>query len=117
MSKVKLEYSVLHSSLTVDNSRIWIHIPSSEPRGWDFGILGSSPIQLSSMSSPSLSANTKLWEIGLSRVKDTASGKVVFQLAGRFADPVDSQWDGQFLVAGYESGEVLILDFNHVLPQ
>ena len=117
VSKVKLEYSVLHSSLTVDNSRIWIHIPSSEPRGWDFGILGSSPIQLSSMSSPSLSANTKLWEIGLSRVKDTASGKVVFQLAGRFADPVDSQWDGQFLVAGYESGEVLILDFNHVLPQ
>ena len=25
-----------------------------------------------------------------------------------------TQWDGQYLVAGYESGEVLILDFNHM---
>ena len=44
------------------------------------------------------------------------TGKVVFQLTGRFAKPVDVQWDSRYLVAGYKSGEVLILNFNHVFP-
>ena len=30
------------------------------------------------------------------------------------SNPVDSQWDGQYLVAGYRSGEVLILDLNNL---
>ena len=28
-----------------------------------------------------------------------------------------AQWDGRYLIAGYESGEVLILDFIHIIPQ
>ena len=81
--------------------------------GWDFGVPGSHPVQLSNTSL--LHPNyTKLWDIAQSRIKDAATGKVVFQLAGGLVNPVDSQWDGRYLVAGYESGEVLILDFNHM---
>jgi len=102
------------SSFTVDGSRIWVYSPQSEPLGWDFGIIGSPPVQLSRthLLHPS---NTKYWDVSQSRVRDIATGKVIFQLAGRFANPSDSQWDGQYLVVGYWSGEMLILDFNHML--
>ena len=100
-------------SLTVDGSRVWVHSSESEPLGWDFGTPGSLPVQLSN-SHLHLPNNTKLWDIKQSRIKDAVTGRVVFQLAGRFAKPIKSQWDGHYLVTGYRSGEVLILDFNHV---
>jgi len=105
---------LLKSFLTVDDSRVWAYSSQSELLGWDFGITGSSPVQLSqtNLLHPS---NTKLWEVSQSRVKDALTGKVIFQLAGRFATPFDLQWDGQYLVAGYWSGEILILDLNHIL--
>ena len=110
---VELEVSGSNRSLTVDGSRVWVHSNQSEPLGWDFGIPGLSPVQLFSTSlfHPN---DTKLWDIYQSRIEDTATGRVVFQLAGRFVNRVCSQWDGRYLVAGYKSGEVLILDFNHV---
>jgi len=102
-------------SLVVNGSKVWVYSSSGEPQGWDFGIPGSPPIQLSNV--PLLYAgDTKLWDTGLFRVKDTATGKVVLQLVGRYVRPVDVQWDGQYLVAGYVSGEVLILEFNRHLP-
>jgi len=113
VAEVELEYCGPPRCLTVDSSRVWVHSPVSEPLGWDFGTPGSPPVQLSN--SPLLLAkNGKLWDFRQSRIKDAVTGRVVFQLAGRFAKPVKSQWDGHYLVAGYESGEVLILDFNHV---
>jgi len=111
--KVKLGFSEPQRSLTVDGSRVWVCSPESEPLGWDFGTLGSSPVQLSN-SLLLLAKNAKLWDAIQSRIKDVVTGGVVFQLAGRFVNPADSQWDGHYLVAGYLSGEVLILDFNHV---
>ena len=114
MGEVKLEYSHHRRSLTVDGSRVWVHSPVLEPQGWDFGTPSPSPAQFSDMPSPHLN-NTKLWDVDLPGIKDVVSRKVVFQLGGRFANPVDSQWDGRYLVAGYQSGEVLILDFNHIL--
>ena len=100
-------------SLIVDDSRVWIHSPWEEPEGWDFGIPSSSPVQLSNPPLPQLN-DTKLWDTGLSRIRNTVTGNVVFQLAGRFAKPIDTQLDSGYLVARYGSGEVLILDFNHV---
>jgi hypothetical protein len=57
------------------------------------------------------------WYNGPSWIKETVTGKVVFQLPGRYTRPLEVQWDGQCLVTGYGSGEVLILDFNQILPQ
>ena len=114
VGKVELEHLGPGKSLTVDGLRVWVHSPMSELQGWDFGIQNPSPIQLSSMPPPNFNS-PKLWDVDLPRIKDTVSGKVVFQLGGRFAKPVSSQWDGGYLVAGYHSGEVLILDFNHML--
>ena len=110
---VGLRYCKFQRFLTVGVSRVWVHSHLSEPMGWDFGNLGSSPVQMFDSASL-LPNNTKLGDIRRSRIQDTITGKVVFQLAGRFAKPIDSQWDGRYLVTGYRSGEVLILDFNNV---
>ena len=109
-----LEVCQSQRSLTVNGSRVWVHSPFSEPLGWDFGIYSSSIVWLSN--TPLLHPNdTKVWDINQSAIRDIVTGKVVFQLTGRFMYPQVSRWDGQYLVAGYQSGEVLILDFNDVL--
>jgi len=113
VGRVEVKGSRFVGSLTVDGSKVWLHYPQPGYQGWDFGALGSSPVHLSNM--PILYLNgTMVWDISQSTIKDTTTGKVVFQLSGRFANPVDVQCDGCYLVAGYNSGEILILDFNHV---
>ena len=113
VGEVGLEACRPRRFLTVDGSRVWVHSPLSEPLGWEFGTPGSLPVQLSNTSF--LHPNdTKLWDAKQFRIKDAVTGRVVFQLAGRFARPHHYRWDGQHLVAGYKSGEVLILDFNHM---
>ena len=111
MGWVKLGGSGYSHFLSVYGSSVWVHSPGSEPLGWDFGIPGSPPVQLSNFPHPN---KIKQWNIGQSKIIDIMTGKVVFQLAGKFAEPTDLQWDGQYLAAGYKSGEVLILDFNHM---
>ena len=113
VGKVDLEICALKRSLTVDGLWVWVHSSESGPLGWDFGTPGSHPVQLSNSPLP-LPKNAKLWDVYQSRIKDAVTGKLVLQLARRFVKPVKSQWDGCYLVAGYEFGEVLILDFNHV---
>ena len=110
VGKVELEYKP-QTSLTIDGSRVWACSPLSDPLGWDFGTPGSPPVQLSN-SLLLFPTNAKLWDIRQSRIEDAVTGRVVFQLAGRFLNPVKSQWDGHYLVAGYRTGEVLILDFK-----
>ena len=101
------------SFLSVDGSRVWVCSPLLEPLGWDFGTPGPPFVQLSN-SVLHLPSNAKVWDIGQPRIQDAVTGRVIFQFAGRFANPVKSQWDGRYLVAGYEFGEVLILEFNCV---
>jgi WD40 repeat protein len=103
--------------LTIDGSRVQIHSSYSATKWWDFGISGSP-----SRASPD---RPRLDFIGgireertyLPGIEDTVTRKEVFQLPTRLVRPSASQWDGQYLVAGYESGDVLILDFNNVLLQ
>ena len=123
VGKVKLELKqILYLyPLQVDDSRIWIQLEDLSTQGWDFGVPGSPPIQLSDVSTirpplnliggPSSETANTYW------IKDTVTGKEVFQLSGRYAEPGGVQWDGQYLVAGYPSGEVLILDFYHMCSQ
>jgi len=113
VGKVEFEHFIYSGSLTVDDSRVWIHHHQSVHQGWNFQIPGSPPIQLPSVSPDRL----HLTGASLSRIKDVVTRKVVFQLSGRFAKPTAIQFDGQYLTAGYDSGELLILEFNHAFPQ
>ena len=107
--------SISGGFLAVGGSRVWVRFPGVTSQGWDFGVPGSLPVPLSN--TPTLHLNsTKLWDINLSTIRDTVTGKVFFQPPKRFVVPFDVQWNGQYLVVGYKSGEVLILDFDHVLP-
>jgi len=85
--------------------------------GWDFGTLGISPAQLEyrPRNGPRLDfIGIREDRSFIPKVQDTVTGKVVFQLPERLANCSDAQWDGQYLVAGYDSGEVLILECNCV---
>jgi len=105
--------------LHTDGSRIWVHFWDSSTKGWDFGTLGS-PTPLSGVfpNRPHLNFifHPEGWDIGTSRIEDILTGTEVFRLVGRHAEPHETCWDGRYLVAGYTSGEVLILDFNHLVP-
>ena len=120
MGEVKHGVLFGQGSLTVDGSKVWVHFPRIKTQGWDFGTPGTSPVQLHNMlpGKPRLHFvdGTRMWQLGLSKFEDTATGKEVLWLTGRFAKPLNALWDGQYLVAGYETGELLILDFDHVLP-
>jgi len=103
--------------LCMDSSRVLVCSGESF-QGWDFGVQGSTPVQFSEISSdrPHLNfIDVRKWsEYSPVRIEDSVTGKEVFQLYGKYANPSATQWDGQYLIAGYESGEVLILDFSHV---
>ena len=97
----------------VHGSRIWAHCGNSQNQRWNLGVSASAPIPLSNKSQD----RPYLDLIKHTRVKDMATGKEVFQLSGRYARPNATWWDHQYLIAGYGSGEVLILDFSHLTPQ
>ena len=121
VGEVELEDDACLDPLCADGSRIWVCFTDSLIQGWDFGTPGSSPIlvpnTLRDRSHLNFIGGTREWNTGTCMVKDTVTGKVLFPLVGRYAEPTEVQWDGQYLVAGYTSGEVLILDFNHALLQ
>jgi WD40 repeat protein len=116
--EVGVDHNVHLDPLHVDGSKIWVHFKDKPPQGWDFGISGFSPVLLPNTSPerPPLHFihGISRWGNGLSRIEDTVTGKVVFWFSGRYAMPTEAKWDGRHLVTGYQSGEVLILDFNHL---
>ena len=92
-------------------STIWLNFQDSVVEGWDFGTSDPSPVYLS-VGRP----NLELLHTPF-RIEEKITGRRVFQLSGRYGKPHAVQWSGQYLVAGYGSGEVLILDFYHLLSQ
>ena len=121
VGEVRLEGNLSSHSLTIDGSRIWVYFQGSPTQGWDFGVPGSPPVPLSNMSPDrprlDLFDGTKRRNTSPSRLKDTVTGKEVFRLYGRYAKPTNTRWDGRYLIAGYPSGEVVILDFVHMIPR
>jgi len=104
--------------LCMDGSKIWVCFEVSSIQGWDFGVSGSPPFPLSNTfpDRPHLNLiGGTMWDTGPVIIKDIVTGKEVFQLVGRYAAPREVRWDGRYLIAGYESGEVLILEFNYAL--
>jgi len=120
VEKVEFDgFQYRNSSLAIDNPGVWICSSSHESiLGWDFEILGS-PVDLSvtSRNGPHLDfiGGIRMQRSPLPGIEDTVTKKIVFQLPPRLARCSDGQWDGQYLVVGYDSGEVLILECNHVL--
>ena len=120
VGQVRLEGKPHVDSLIMDGSRVWFFLEDLSIQGWDFGISDSTPIPLSNKSPDKphfCFLGTESQSTSPSRVEDTVTRKEIFQLFGRYAEPYAARWDGQYLVAGYESGEVLILDFSHVILQ
>ena len=112
VGKMEIVYGGVLASLTVDGSKVWVHWPGSNCKGWDFGIPGSAPMELLSTSTPT--SSSRLWDPEQARIKNLATGEVVFQLPGRFSSPVKVQCDDSYLIAGYQTGEVLILDLANI---
>jgi len=112
-------YNYEFDPLRMGGSKVLVHSGESSVQGWDFGIPDSNPIQFSEASSdrPRLDfIDVRKWSsTSPVRVEDRVTGKKVFQLCGQYAEPTVTQWDGQYLITGYKSGEVLILDFSYVL--
>ena len=110
--------SGVHSSgsLTVDGSKVWVHNSHAGDQVWDFGIPDSSPVELSNVPLTRLHPDgAVLWDSSLPGIKEKATGKVIFRLSKRYGRPVHVQWNGQHLVACFIAGEVLTLDFSHVI--
>ena len=114
MGSVELEDRSSGNFFCLEGSKIWVKLESSLIQGWEFGASDSSPIPLPEM--PTERSHLEFVD-GPPRIKDKVTGKFVFQLFGKYANPRVAQWDGQYLVAGYWTGEVLILDFCHLYPQ
>ena len=118
VGEVRLESEPLVDSLIMDGLRVWFFLKDLQIQGLDFGIPDLTPIPLSSTSPDKPHVcflGTGAQTTSPSRVEHTVTRKEIFQLFGRFAKPWVAQWGSQYLVAGYQSGEVLILDFNHVI--
>ena len=110
---------VRFDALQIDGSKVLVRFGESSVQGWDFGTLGSTPIQFSETPSgrPHLNfIDVRVWSKNSPvRIEDGITGQEVFQLHDKYANPSATQWDGQYLIAGYGSGEVLVLDFSNAL--
>ena len=117
VGKAGIEFIIYNTaSLTVHESKVWVHYPGAETQVWDFGTPDSPPVQLSNMPLHIINpTDTLLWDTGPSCVKEMATRKVVFWLSKRYGKPVNVQWNDQYLVVSFISGKVLVLDFSHIL--
>ena len=101
---------------------VWIVLEGSPILGWDLDNLMSLP--LDSYDIPNKRRFSLTDRKGNFRgstpftVRDAASDTVVFRPSAQFTRPTARvEFDGRYLVAVYKSGEVLILDFVHMVPQ
>jgi WD40 repeat protein len=116
MGQAKIRGPSFHPYLTADGSKVWVQYTNLEYQGWDFGILGSSPVQLRNVFPERYYFNSAvLWDIGISGIRNEVTGKVIFQVPKRYGRAFDAQWHRHQLVIGFESNEMLVLDFSNVL--
>ena len=114
MGQVEVEADVSH--LTVDGFVVWLHHLYSEPQGWNFGTSHVSRVQSLDVSLSQHYLNGPLqWVPSLHGIKNETTGKVVFWVPEKYGDVFDVQWNEHYLVVCFQSKEVLILDFSHIL--
>jgi hypothetical protein len=92
VGKVELEDESYLYLLRVDGSRVCLHFPNSLTQGWDFGISGSPlfhcPTHPQRAPPGVLLVLWSWWYKGPLWIKDTVTGKEVFELSGRYARPL-----------------------------
>ena len=118
MSKVVLEDEnwLNFDPLCLDGSKVAVLGSCSQV--WDFGAQGTVPVKSSEIVSdrhyPELIIEPNECARGFKvRIEDKCTKKV-FPLPDKYIYPSVLKWDGQFVIAGYDSGEVLILDLNNM---
>jgi len=110
------EYPYHLDPLWIDGSKVLVRCRGSSTLSWDFGIPGSTSVQTSTLlNRPNLDfiGTTSQQSTGQIGIEDRTTGNVVFHLPGK--KPIATQWDGHYLIVGYETGEVLILDLSNML--
>ena len=126
VGSVRLAGKPVSNSLVVDGSRAWVRFEDSRIQGWDFGSTGLStlPVRLPSSSLAPIPGHrldfidrTGSRHTEPSKIEDTVTGEEVFRLSGKYKKPNVARWDGRYLVAGYKSGEVVIVDLKNKIPQ
>ena len=118
VGKVKLEENqIMNAFLGVDGSTVWMR--STKNNMWNFRISDSSSLGscLASLSRYHLDfvGGIRMDRTVLPPIEDTITGRKFLQLPKKLDNPTDAQWDGQYLVAGYDTGEVLILECSCAL--
>ena len=107
-------------SIDLDGPMIWIRsLGQSQAWGCDLRNLKKITLELPDIPKrlrlACLQAGGEAWgNTSYSRIIDVTSQTEVFRLPGRFAQPGKVVWDGRYLFAVYETGELLILDFSHM---
>ena len=93
------------------NPRFLTRKQESTAHGWNFGSSGSAQAQFSTDRLELDIGHISQEQYGV-YIVDRATQKIIFKPCERYEYPSCTQWDGQFLINGYGSGEVLILDFG-----
>ena len=108
-------------SVNLDGPIIWIRSSKrSQAWGWDSTDLWSPPLDSfdSTNGHPMVCLHVRRgpWYNTIqSKIIDTTSQTEVFRLPGLIEHPGKVAWDGRYLFAVDENGELLIVDFVHMI--
>ena len=97
--------------LIINDSKVWVIYEDPQALGWDFGVENGVPVPLPHNSLPKLHLIYVREEHGELKLRDAVTGTGVIQFPENYSKPSSVKWDGRYLITGYKSGKVVILDF------
>jgi len=104
--------------LIVHGSKVWTTCRGST--GWDFETQPPSPLPPYNEFPGRPRLDFVDWSTGdgvRTGIQDIITGTLVFRFPERYVKPfAKARWDGRYLIVGYPSGEVIIMDFIRVHP-
>ena len=103
--------------LKMDGSKVPVYLFDDSIQAWDFGTQGSGPIQLPVTFLDNLCVKFN-WngDTGMEILGVEIQGRVTkgsFPLLSEYTHPSVAQCSCHYMILGYKSGEVLILDLDH----
>lgn len=102
--------------LVVHGSKVWL-TGSKDEEGWDFGNGGTSTSYGDFLGQHGLGFVDRAPRTTRPASVCDTTGRQVFRLPERYMKPdMKRRWDGRFLLVYSRSGEVVVIDFDSVLP-